>query len=84
MPFRQKEVYVNSVNNIFSQVTIKDNELINFAGRVFPVIPYETELQSELTYRLQDPDLAKVIHMAYVKNIKFFLNEEETIFLPPG
>lgn len=65
------------MNNISSKFQINNKELINFESKHFPFIQYETELHSDLAYRLQDPDLAKMIYDAYTKELKPILEDQQ-------
>lgn len=65
------------MNYSLGQFQINSKELINFENKRFPLIPYETELHSELAYRLQDPDLAKMIYDAYTKELRPILEDQQ-------
>lgn len=65
------------MNEITSAYRYERGSLINYQDKPYPKIQYESELQSDLTFQLQDPVLAKTIAVAYANHIEPMLNDGE-------
>lgn len=76
MGANNKEIIMNKITSSYKY---ESNSLINYQRKVYPKIQYESELQSDLTFQLQDPVLAKTVASSYAKHIEPLLNEGERI-----
>ncbi|MCE5318632.1 MAG: hypothetical protein LLG04_14870 [Parachlamydia sp.] len=69
------------MNTLLASFRMTPTHLINHSGQQFARIPYASELHSDLAFKLQDPDLARAIHSAYMKHVDpKLLDSEKEMF----